>query len=222
MGKARVEQWKRARTKQRRVLGIALGIADLMFFVQLITGFMAQSVSLQADAFDFVDTTTADESIAATRFLSRHKAILILLKGATMAVLALGIAGIAVWNLIHEHVPDAQMMAIVGGVALAANTAALALLWPQRANSSGLKTAWACARYDVIGNAGVLLAALGVLSTGKAWPDVAVAAAMIPFTLRAAWLIVRKGRQELRETAKNQSAKKTLRPVRTKSGKTNP
>ncbi len=216
MGKARVERWKSARTKQRRVLGIVLGIADFMFFVQLVTGFMAQSASLQADALDFVDTTTADESIVDTRFLPRHKAILILMKGTTMVLLVLGIAGIAIWNLMHENVPDVQMMAIVGGVALAANTAALALLWPQRANSSGLKTAWACARYDVIGNLGVLLAALGVFSTGTAWPDVAVAAAMIPFTLRAAWLIVRKGRQELRKTEMNQGAKRSRRTPRTK------
>lgn len=213
MGKARVEQWKRARSKQRRILGVVLGIADLMFFVQLITGFMGQSASLQADALDFADTTAADESIVATRFVPRHKAILMLMKGATMVVLALAIAGLAIWNLMHENVPDVQMMAIVGAVALASNTAALAMLWPQRKSSPGLKTAWACARYDVMGNLALLMAALGVHVFGHGWPDVAVAAVMMPFTLRAAWLIIRKGRQDLRDSVVTQSTKKA-RPGR--------
>ena len=88
-------------------------------------------------------------------------------------------------------------MAIVGTVALAANTAALAILWPQRTNNSALKTAWACARNDVIGNLAVLLAALGVYGTGQTWPDTVIATVMIPFSVRTGWLIAQKARHDL-------------------------
>lgn len=197
MGKARVEQWRLARIKQRRVLRVVVGIVDLMFFVQLITGFMAQSVSLQADALDFSDSTTADESIVNARLLPRHKAIVMFMKGAITVLLGLGIAGMTVWNLLQKNAPDVQLMAIVGTVALAANTAALAMLWPQRTNNSALKTAWACARNDVIGNLAVLLAALGVYGTGQTWPDTVIATVMIPFSVRTGWLIAQKARHDL-------------------------
>ncbi len=203
MGKARVERWRLARIKQRRALGIVVGIADLMFFVQLITGFIAQSVSLQADALDFADSTAADESIVNTRLLPRHKAIVMLMKGAITVLLGLGIAGMTVWNLLQKNVPDVQVMAIGGTVALAANTAALAMLWSQRANSSALKTAWACARNDAIGNLAVLLAALGVYSTGQTWPDTIIATVMIPFSVRTGWLIAQKARHDLRQNRAN-------------------
>lgn len=51
---------------------------------------------------------------------------------------------------------------------------------------------------EAVGNVAVMLAALGVLGTGTAWPDLLVAAAMGLLALTGAWSVVRHARAELR------------------------
>jgi len=60
----------------------------------------------------------------------------------------------------------------VGLLALAANASVLLFLWHHGADDINMRSVWLCSRNDVVANAGVLLAALGVRLTGSAWPDV--------------------------------------------------
>jgi Co/Zn/Cd efflux system component len=60
-----------------------------------------------------------------------------------------------------------------------------------------MQSVWLCSRNDVIGNCAVLLAALGVFGTFKAWPDLFVAPIMGSLALQAAWLVSRTAWQEL-------------------------
>jgi Co/Zn/Cd efflux system component len=50
-----------------------------------------------------------------------------------------------------------------------------------------MRSAWICTRNDVVGNAAVLLAALGVFGTGTGWPDVTVAAIMAVPLCKGPW-----------------------------------
>ena len=61
-----------------------------------------------------------------------------------------------------------------------------------------MRSAWICTRNDVLGNLAVLLAALGVLSTGTGWPDVTVAAIMAGLALQGAWVVLNQSLAELR------------------------
>jgi Co/Zn/Cd efflux system component len=56
---------------------------------------------------------------------------------------------------------------------------------------------WLCSRNDAIGNVAVMLAALGVLGTGNAWPDLIVASLMAALALHGGWQVLRQARGEL-------------------------
>jgi Co/Zn/Cd efflux system component len=62
-----------------------------------------------------------------------------------------------------------------------------------------MRSVWLCSRNDVIGNFAVLLAALGVFSTGSGWADVIVASIMGGLALEAAWHVIRQASAELSE-----------------------
>jgi Co/Zn/Cd efflux system component len=52
------------------------------------------------------------------------------------------------------------------------------MLYRFRRGDANMRSVWICSRNDAIGNAAVMLAALGVFGTGTGWPDVIVAAVM--------------------------------------------
>jgi Co/Zn/Cd efflux system component len=63
---------------------------------------------------------------------------------------------------------------------------------------ANMRAVWICSRNDAIGNAAVVLAALGVFGTGTGWPDVIVATIMGGLGLWGGWQIVSQARGELR------------------------
>ena len=84
---------------------------------------------------------------------------------AQRTVLALDHSGMLARGL----APEAEIIGAVALAALGANAAVLVLLWRHRADDINMRSAWLCSRNDVIANAGVLLAALGVGLSGSAW-----------------------------------------------------
>ena len=85
----------------------------------------------------------------------------------------------------------------VGVAALVANAASFGLLWAYRGGDANMRSAWICARNDVLGNLAVLLAALDVLGTGTGWPDVMVASIMAILGPQGAWTVLNQSRAEL-------------------------
>jgi len=77
-----------------------------------------------------------------------------------------------------------------GGVAL--------MLYRFRTGDANMRSVWICSRNDALGNVAVMLAALGVLGTGSAWPDLLVATLMAGLALTGSWSVLRHARQELR------------------------
>jgi len=127
---------------------------------------------LQADALDFLaDAANYAISLLIVGMALRYRAGAALAKGVTM-----GAVGIA---------------------ALLANAASFASLWPYRGGDSNMRSVWLCSRNDAIGNFSVLLAALGVFSSGKGWPDIFVALVMGCFALQGAWIVVRLALAEM-------------------------
>jgi Co/Zn/Cd efflux system component len=60
-----------------------------------------------------------------------------------------------------------------------------------------MRSVWLCSRNDAIGNAAVLLAAVGVFGTGTMWPDVVVALLMAGLGLQGGIAVMRQARAEL-------------------------
>ena len=113
-----------------------------------------------------------------------------------MIALALWVLTSTVWHAWYGTLPRAEVMGVVGLIALAANGGMAALLWRYRGDEANRRSAWICARNDAVGNVAVLLAAGGVFGSGAGWPDVAVAAVMGALGLTGGWQIVRQARGE--------------------------
>src|SRR4029078_8241976 len=75
-------------------------------------------------------------------------------------------------------VPRAEVMGVVGFLALAANLASVLLLLRYKDGDANVRSVWLCSRNDAIGNVIVMIAALGVWGTATRWPDLIVAAIM--------------------------------------------
>jgi Co/Zn/Cd efflux system component len=108
------------------------------------------------------------------------------------------VAGQTAWNALYQTVPQAEVMGIVGAMALAANVGCALMLYFHRHGDANRQSVWICSRNDAIANIAVLAAALGVFGTGTGWPDIAVAAIMAGLSVSGAIQIVRQSLAELR------------------------
>jgi Co/Zn/Cd efflux system component len=182
----------------RRVLWTVLAINAVMFGIEIGAGFAAGSVSLQADALDFLgDAGNYAISLFVVGMVLRYRAGAALAKGVTMGLFGLWVIGATVWHAAHGSLPNAATMGAVGFVALAANAACFGLLWAHRSGDSNMRSVWLCSRNDVVGNLAVLVAAAGVFGTGTGWPDVIVAAIMAALAIQAAVVVIRQALGEL-------------------------
>ncbi len=190
---------KEALAAYRRVLWVVLGINAAMFLVEISAGLAARSVSLQADALDFLgDTFNYGITLFVLGMSLRWRARAALLKGAFMGLFGLWVIGATVYNTVFSTVPGALVMGSVGLAALAANVGSAALLFRYRHGDSNMRSVWLCSRNDAIGNVAVMVAAGGVLATGTGWPDVAVAAVMATLALTACRHVLKQAAGELR------------------------
>jgi Co/Zn/Cd efflux system component len=182
----------------RSLLWLALGINASMFAVEVVAGLIAGSVSLHADALDFLgDSFNYAISIAVLTLALTWRARAALLKGATMGVLGLWVIGEAAWHVYIGRIPEPIVMGAVGLAALLANAIVALMLYRFRDSEANLRSAWICSRNDVIGNLAVLLAALGVFGTRTLWPDVVVAMAMATLALQGSVTVIKQSLDEL-------------------------
>lgn len=191
-----------ATARYRRVLAAALLINLAMFGVELAGGLRAGSVSLLADAVDFLgDAANYAVSLWVLGMALAWRARAALLKGASMGLFGVFVLGRAAWSAATGTVPEPMTMGVIGLAALLANVAVAAMLWAWRDGDANMRSVWLCSRNDAIGNVAVMGAALGVFGTGTGWPDLIVAAVMGGLALAGARTIIAQARQELRSPA---------------------
>ena len=185
--------------RQSSTLKIVLGINAVMFFVELIAGLLAGSVSLIADSLDMLgDALVYGFSIYVIARGARMKAKAALLKGGIMAAFGLFVFGQALYKMIIPQVPVFETIGIIGVLALAANSLCLVLLWRHRADDINMSSVWLCSRNDIIANVSVLGAAMGVWLTGSGWPDILVGLGLAALFLRSALFVLSGAKKELR------------------------
>jgi Co/Zn/Cd efflux system component len=185
--------------KYHRILWAALAINLAMFWVEIVTGSKAGSVSLLADAADFLgDSANYFASLMVLSMVPIWRARTALVKGITMGGYGLFVLGATVWHFSNGTVPKAETMGLVALLALAANGLVAVLLFAYRNGDSNMRAVWLCTRNDVIGNIAVMGAALGVFGTGTGWPDIAVAAVMGILGLTAARSVIAHAWSEMR------------------------
>ncbi|MES2414977.1 MAG: cation transporter [Pseudomonadota bacterium] len=185
--------------RYRKILWIALVVNAAMFAVEIGAGFKSGSVSLLADAIDFFgDAANYAVTLAVLSMGMTWRSWAAVLKGASMLVFGIFVLGKTAWGTLHGVAPEAITMGSIGLLALVANVAVAALLYSYREGDANMRSVWLCSRNDAIGNVAVMLAALGVLGTKTAWPDLAVALVMALLAISGGWSVLRQARGELR------------------------
>lgn len=183
----------------RRVLWIALWINAAMFLVEVVGGFISGSVSLLADAVDFAgDAANYALSLAVLSMGLLWRARGALLKGCSMGIYGLFVLVMAGWNAYIGKTPDSIAMGVIAILALAANIIVAMMLYAYREGDANMRSVWLCSRNDAIGNLAVILAAVAVLGTGDAWPDLVVAAVMGGLAVWSGQSVIRQALGEIR------------------------
>lgn len=184
----------------RRVLWIALVLNAAMFAVEIVTGLVAHSRSLQADALDFLgDAANYAVSLSVAGLALQWRARTALLKGVTILVFGVGVLASAVWGLVYGASPDPFAMGIVGFIALLVNVSVALMLYRYRTGDANMRSVWICSRNDAINNVLVIAAGLAVLWSGSGIPDLLVAFVMAALGISGGWQIVRQSALELKE-----------------------
>ena len=186
----------------KRVLWLVIAVNGAMFAIEMAAGAFADSRALQADALDFLgDTATYAITLLAIGASLHTRASVAVVKGISLAALGLWVLGTTAYEAVAPGLPKAEVMGIVGFLALAANLASVLLLLRYRAGDANVRSVWLCSRNDAIGNVAVVIAAGAVWLFGSAWPDLVVAAMISSLFLWSAASITRQAVGELRRSS---------------------
>jgi Co/Zn/Cd efflux system component len=188
-----------ADNRYRWVLWAALGVNVAMFVVEIAASFIAGSVSLRADALDFLgDAANYAVALAVIGLSLQWRAGAALLKGSVMALFGLWVAGSTVYNAIAATVPKSELMGTIGLLALTANMTVAGLLYRYRRGDSQAMSVWLCTRNDCLVNIAVMIAGAGVWASQTPWPDIAVAAIVACLGFSSAVRVIRQALHEVR------------------------
>ena len=184
--------------RYRKILWAALVINLAMFGIEIGAGFKSGSTSLLADAIDFFgDAANYGVSLAVLSAGVVLQARAALLKGICMMAFGVFVLSRAAWMFSQGGVPEAFTMGGIGVLALIANLAVAAMLYAYREGDANMRSVWLCSRNDAIGNIAVVAAALGVIGTDSAWPDLLVAVGMAVLALAGGWSVLKQASNEL-------------------------
>ncbi len=188
--------------QQRRVLVVVLAINMVMFVVEIGAGWRAESLALQADALDFLgDSVNYAIALFVLGRSLAWRAGTAFAKGAVMFSFGVFLAGASVYHALTGSAPEAQVMGVIGSLALAANLTCALMLFGFRGGDANLRAVWLCSRNDAIGNLAVLAAAAAVYLSGTAWPDLLVGLGMAALAVWTGLSVMRQARAELADAA---------------------
>jgi cation diffusion facilitator family transporter len=196
-------------TKYKRILYVCLIANAAMFGVQTIGSYGALSVSLLANALDFLsDAANYGISLFVLGKSLQAKAQASFLKGISLGLVGLWVAFETLQHALQPELPKPEIMLVISIVGLVVNIGCALLLYRYRGGDSNRESVWICSRNDAIGNVAVMIAAGGVFASATAWPDIIVAAILGYLALSGAWQILRAARKDLRvhKESKNEIA----------------
>lgn len=183
----------------KRVLWIVIAINAVMFITEMAAGQLSGSQALKADALDFLgDTLTYGLSLAVIGASLRVRSTAALLKGLSLLLMGLWVFGSTTYQVLVLGTPSAEVMGLIGFLALGANLGSVLLLMRYKDGDANVRSVWLCSRNDAIGNVIVMGAAVAVWFTRSAWPDLIVAAIMAALFLSSSFQILRQAWDEFR------------------------
>lgn len=171
--------------------------------IEIVGGFVAGSQALKADALDFLgDGLISFLGLMAVGWGLAARAKAALLQGIFLGLLGLGVLIVTAYRVLVVHQPEAELMGILGLIALGVNVAAAVVLIPHRHGDANARAVWLFSRNDAIGNIAVVIAALAVAGTRTPWPDLVVAVIIAGLFMQSSFSIIRDARKDLSASAR--------------------
>ena len=184
----------------QRTLWIVVGLNAAMFLVGGTVAVFGRTVSVQADALDFLgDALATGIGLILIGRSSYARATMALWQGAVLGALGLFALGSALYRVVAAMQPSAEAMSVYGALGLAVNVTCAVLLLRFRAGDATARAVWLYSRNDAFGNVAVLIAAGAVALTGSRWPDLAAGTIIAILFLSSANGILRQAVAERRE-----------------------
>jgi len=157
---------------EARVLWLLLGINALMFVIEMVAGWWAESAGLISDAADmFADAAVYGVALYAVGRDAKHKLSAARMAGLFQLVLALGALTETGRRFITGSSPEETAMIGISLLALAANVWCLMLISRHRHRGVHMRASYIFSANDVLANIGVILAGVLVGWTGSPLPD---------------------------------------------------
>ncbi|MBW6484865.1 MAG: cation transporter [Syntrophobacterales bacterium] len=183
---------KESRRQERGILWQVLAINFFFFILEMLTGFIADSMGLVADSLDMLADSLvyALSLFAVGKAVSRKKNIAKVAGYFQMALAVLGFAEVIrrFWG--RAEMPDFSLMIIISLLALAGNAICLKLLQQSRSKDAHMQASMIFTSLDVIANLGVIAAGVLVYLTGSKLPDLAVGTIVFILVGRGAYRIL--------------------------------
>lgn len=210
----------RAGARYRNRLAVAFGLIAVFFVVEVIGGFLTNSLALLSDAGHMLtDVIGLGMALAAIQLASRFEAT----NGATSGshtfglyrleilaafVNALLLFGVAIWVMVEAvrrlfdepEVLGAEMLA-VAVLGLVVNIVAFALLREGAKESLNVEGAYLEVLADTVGSVGVIIAGVLVQALGWTWADPLAAALIGLWILPRTWRLGRRAVRILLQAA---------------------
>lgn len=182
----------------KKILWVALVLNFTMFLMENFYGVLSHSLSLRADAIDFLgDSANYFVTLFVLTSSMKTKATVSFTKALFMFAFGLWVLVEAIIRFNSDTIPNSYTMSWVGALALAVNGGVAFLLYRFRGGDSNMQSVWLCSRNDAIGNLAVVLASIGVYFTASKWPDLIVAFFMATLASSASIKVLAVVRKEL-------------------------
>ena len=184
--------------KFKQALWIALILNFSMFIFENVQSLMSHSLSLRADAIDFLgDSANYFITLFVLNSAIKTRAKVSMLKAFSMFAFGIWILIEACFRFQSDSIPNSFTMSWVGGLALLVNALVAIILYKFKDGDSNMQSVWLCSRNDAIGNIAVVLASAGVFYFQSKWPDLIVAFFMAVLSTTASLKVMKVVKSEL-------------------------
>lgn len=188
---AETEKVSSGNSAQKKLLWQVLVINFFFFVLELVTGFISNSMGLVADSLDMLaDSFVYGLALFAVGGSMVLKKNIAKTAGTFQLVLALlGFLEVVRRFTGFEDIPDFRTMVAISVLALAGNSLCLYLLQKSKSQEAHMKATMIFTSNDVIVNLGVILAGVLVFLTQSKYPDLIVGTIVFVIVARGAFKI---------------------------------
>jgi len=181
---------------ERKTLITLLVINAVMFFTEIILGFLAESTALIADSLDML----ADAGVYGLSLYVVGKGIerqsrAASISGVLQIILGIGVFAEVIRRLLFGSEPESFLIIAVGAAALIANIYCLFLLSRHRDAGVHMRASWIFSTNDVIANLGIIISGILVWVVDSRYPDLVIGAIISAVVVRGGFKILHEARE---------------------------